>query len=96
MIPSSLTINGKTFRVDIRDERDAESTSFGTCRMSTQHIWVSFNMCPEQQAATLLHEVIEVINTEHELGLEHHTICTLETALYGVLVANAAWWEGTT
>lgn len=91
-IPPTLLIDGKLFRVELRDERDAESTSYGACRVGTQHIWVSGNICPEQQAATLLHEVIEAINTEHELNLEHSTICTLETTLYQVLIGNEPWW----
>jgi len=93
VIPPTLTIDGKTFRVELRDDRDGETTSYGTCRVGTQHIWVSSNICPEQQAATLLHEVIEAINTEHELNLDHSAICTLETALYQVLVSNPAWWK---
>jgi len=42
----------------------------------------------EQKESTLLHEIIEAINSANDLGLTHQTIQTLEASLYQVLKDN--------
>ncbi len=37
---------------------------------------------------TILHELIEFINRNHELGLPHQVITALETGLMGILMQN--------
>ncbi len=42
----------------------------------------------EHQESTLIHEILEFINSLYELELEHYKITCLETALYQVIKDN--------
>ena len=42
----------------------------------------------QRQEATLFHEILEAINYELELNMEHPLISKLETAIYAVLKDN--------
>lgn len=63
-----------------------DSEEFGSFDAQQQQILISADLCTEQQASTILHEIIEVINYHLDLDLEHSSIMALEAALYQVLV----------
>lgn len=79
-IPDSIDIGGKTYSVRIKDIADA-----GYADLERHVIYINERLCPREQEATFIHEVIEVINNDCEFSLAHQTICTFETLLYQVV-----------
>lgn len=88
MIPSTLTILGRTYTVEQQPMIDG----YGACMNDKQSIVIDANAHPETQSSVLLHEVLHAIDISMGLGLKHRTIDALEAALYGVLTSNSAWW----
>ena len=88
MIPPTLIICGRTYTVSLQPVFGA----LGACDNEGQAITVDSDAHPETQSSVLLHEALEAINESMGLHLKHHAIDALETALYGVLTQNPAWW----
>lgn len=91
-IPETVRIGAQTYRVLI-DEPWIED-QYGGCDTRHQRIWLSDQTGPERQAQTLIHEVIEALNFELDLELEHHQITLLEHGIYQVIVDNPGFIEG--
>lgn len=91
MIPATVQICGRTYTVSLQPVFGA----LGACDNEGQAITVDSDAHPETQATVLLHETLEAINESMGLRLKHHTIDALETALFGILVSNPAWWKET-
>jgi hypothetical protein len=89
-IPPTLRICDRTYSVTIQPMVNA----LGCCSNSSQEITIDSDAHPETQASVLVHEVFEAVNASMNLNLRHKTIAALETAWYGVLVENPAWWKG--
>jgi len=87
-IPGRIKVGGVPFEIILRNGTNGESTSYGSCNAGAQKIWVSEAVGKQQQETTLVHEVLEAINTLYELNLEHTQISCLETALYAFIVDN--------
>lgn len=88
-LPKSIKVGGKQYRIIIEDLlKERGQTCFGYCTPSELEIHISKDIRVEQQKDTLLHEVIEIINSENDLNLIHQTIQTLSTQLYQVLMDN--------
>jgi hypothetical protein len=64
------------------------SESYGKVIFESASIHLDDTLTNDMFLATLLHEVIEVINEENELKLEHRAIQTLATQLFQVLKDN--------
>lgn len=58
----------------------ANPGNFGFCDIPNNTIFIWSGARKDQQKATLLHELIEVINYNFEMNLNHSQIMTLETA----------------
>ena len=56
--------------------------------MTSQKIWIDTTVHQQQQEETLIHEIIETIDTMCELNLEHPDMSVLSTSLYQVLKEN--------
>jgi len=65
--------------------------AWGLADFSKQVITIDARCGKNRQRLTLLHEIIEVINNNQEMGLEHRTISALEAALFQVLEDNKLW-----
>ena len=63
------------------------SKCWGGCRLGVG-IYLEKEAPKDLQESTLIHEIIEAINWELELNLEHNKITALESGLYQVLKDN--------
>lgn len=88
-IPNQLNIGGQKYDVIITDrfKKDGQS-SIGSCQPIHNKVWIEKDIPKTQQESTFLHEIIEVINSNNDLGMTHQQISTLETQLYQVLKEN--------
>lgn len=85
-IPDKLKILGHEYAVKIIDLN--ETDTFGNHNMNTLIIRLNRNKADSQIQSTLLHEIIEAINYNMEIELEHPQISALEAGLYQVLKDN--------
>ena len=91
-IPNTLKIGGHEYTVKpITTQLRDISGEFGACDHNKHQILLDKALPQSRQECTLLHEIIEAINEQHELMLEHAKICTLEQALYQVFKDNKIW-----
>jgi len=85
-IPSKLKILGHSYDVILID--DNETSGFGSLNPNTNTIRLNKNKTQSQIESTLLHEIIEALDHNLELKLEHRQISALEAGLYQVLRDN--------
>jgi hypothetical protein len=88
MIPKKLRIQGHTFNVKLSSGDAVADRDCGWSRPFNNLISINSDFPVSQQESTLLHEIIEIINSSFELKLEHKQIMTLECSLYQVLKEN--------
>ena len=69
-------------------ERDLQGINWGTMSVGRQEICLEATMRPDTKLSTLLHEIIEALNSQLELKLAHRTISQLEAGLFSVLNDN--------
>ncbi len=84
-IPVRIKIGALTYDVVLDPTLSAERRMFGELCPLTQKINIEANATKEQQQETLLHEIIEAINNNCELNLQHNQIQTLGFMLHQVL-----------
>jgi len=89
-IPDKLKIIGKTYDVqmDATVVTDDGYACSGRHRGALSIIQINPAYPQQTQDSTLLHEILEAINNNFEMGLEHKQITTLEEALYQILKDN--------
>jgi hypothetical protein len=89
-IPKKLRIAGYDYEVILDEDRNKDHgvSARGSCNAFYQKIWLDGSQPFEGLKTTLLHEILEAVNDHYEMGLNHHTICSLETVLYQVLKEN--------
>lgn len=78
-----MNILGYEYRVEM--EHDLEP--MGRVRPNHLDIQISDRICKEQRVSTMLHEVLEAINSHLELKIPHAAIMGLEVGLYQTLTA---------
>lgn len=84
MLPKKIKILGVVYKIlRFRSKKD-----LGRMRSGKQLIEIASHIPLDVQRSTLVHEIIEAIDTMLELNLPHPTISALETALNGVLADN--------
>lgn len=79
-----IKIAGHHFTVDYVDGL-ADSGSTDT---ALNKILINKNLSKSNQESTVIHEIIEAINSIYDLNLPHQTIQTLEAALYAIYKDN--------
>lgn len=84
--PTNIKILGHDYTVKLVDLN--ETDTFGTMNSNTSTIRINQNKVQSQIESTLLHEIIEALNMDLELNLEHRQITGLEAGLYQVLKDN--------
>ena len=89
MKPKQLKIGSHKFAIKYKNltKEEADNNSGYACVVENK-IVINDSLPLTQQESTLLHEIIEVINFQYQLKLDHNIIMTLETALYQVLKDN--------
>lgn len=80
----TLRLLGSVYDLDM----NAEMNDRGEAEFHNKKIRVNKGLPKELKMATLLHELIEVINAEFELKLEHRTISQLELGLKIIFCDN--------
>lgn len=91
MMPDTIKIGGIHYKILPVDSKISES--YGKVVFECASIHLDETLIHDMALATLLHEVIEVINEENELKLEHRAIQTLATQLFQVLKDNPGVFE---
>jgi len=80
-----IKILGYTYDVSYERSRE-EIGATGNTNLPYQMIWIANDVPDEQKQVALVHEIIEVINSALELGLDHTQIQALSIAQ-----ATAVW-----
>jgi len=89
-IPKTIKIGGLDYEVIVKDRSKEDGiTNAGTHYQYEQKIWIDNKCHQQQQEETLIHEIIEAINTANEVGLEHNQVSVLSNQLYQVLKDNS-------
>lgn len=88
-IPKEIKIGGLVYKVEQKNlRRDEVEDNSGYCRVNGEYIAINSELTDNVKESTLLHEILEAINFNHQLELTHSTIMTLEATLYQVLKDN--------
>ena len=88
-IPKKIKIGGHIFDIHIEDRsKNGVDDKLGSCNAAQNTIWLDTSQSQTQLESTLLHEIIEAIDWQQQLELDHKTISQLENALYQVLRDN--------
>lgn len=89
-IPKKLKIGGHIYPIKVED-RVAKGgiDKCGTSNVySKMGIWIDSTIGKSQQESTLIHEIIEILNSNNNIELTETQICVLEAGLYQVLKDN--------
>jgi hypothetical protein len=87
-ITPTVKIAGVNYTIRMIPYMWLEDECSGKTRNMRSIIDLEENMEPDIAKATLIHEIIEAIDTENQLKLKHHKIQSLATQLYQVIVDN--------
>jgi hypothetical protein len=85
---NEIKIGGVIYTITLVPDLKTESDCSGKVIFGKAQILLAKEMCPAITNATLLHEIIEVINAENEYNLPHHVIQGLATQIYQVIADN--------
>ena len=86
MIPSKIKISGYDYEVIVMEFNDKSCPAY--TNFKKQKIFINEEYQMQTQEASLLHEILEVINYIFEFDFSHDKIQILESALYQVLKDN--------
>ncbi len=88
-IPKQIKIGGHIFKVIIEDRDNVGADGkLGSCKASINKIWLDIKQPQTQMESTLLHEIIEALNWQMNIGISEEKICQLEAGLYQTLKDN--------
>ena len=88
MIPSKVKIGGLTYKCSLEKNLARDRNSLGESCGNELSITIDESTSQQTQNKTLIHEIIEQLNFNYDIDLEHHKICLIETGLYQVIVDN--------
>lgn len=87
-IPNQIKIGPHVYTIQFKEHLARDRSALGSsCNNGT---WMEIDpSCPVSiQEETLIHEIIEQINSQHDLNLNHQTISTIANVLYLAIVDN--------
>lgn len=88
-IPNKVKIGGIVYKILYKDTNRTDSRSLcGYTDVDNAEIIVDDKKDLQVQESTFFHEILEAINFQNELKLEHHQIMVLENNLFQVLKDN--------
>jgi Zn-dependent peptidase ImmA (M78 family) len=76
-----MTILGKRYKIKYLDDNTIQS-AYGSVKRGQGLILINKDTTPDQQAETLLHEVIHAVDEELLIGLEEADVARLAVGLY--------------
>lgn len=79
-----IKVGGLTYKI----EEVNGLADYGSTKLDRQIILIDKDLTEDNKWSTLGHEVIEIINSQNDLGLTHQTISTLEASLFQVYKDN--------
>lgn len=88
IIPTKIKISGVTYTVELVPDLRADDNCSGRALFTKGVIQLDSALCADIANATLVHEVIEIINEENELKMSHRMIQSLATQIYQVVQDN--------
>jgi hypothetical protein len=88
MIPNKVKIAGQIINVLFDNRLASGEDRYGVCNCIKGEITIDSTQPIEHQESTFIHEIIEKINADNELELEHNKITCLATQLHQVLKDN--------
>lgn len=92
-IPRRLIIGASAYTVKLVENLIAERGRSGECNFLRQTIQIDRALMDSKQKEVLLHEVLEAINEEYDVSLEHHQLSLLSVTLMATLRENKALRE---
>jgi len=93
--PTKIKIGGFDYEIIYKDRFNEDGISdIGTSSTYNQKIWIDNQAHIQQQEETLIHEIIEAINSNNDLELKHKDITVLAGCLFQVLNDNGFLKEG--
>lgn len=89
-IPKTLKVGGIIYQVKrvIGLAAGREDNAMGVCDPNVCKIKLDSSLTTQALESTFLHEIIEAIDIQYDMKLDHGIISTLEVALYQVLKDN--------
>lgn len=88
MIEKNIKIGGLYYKTLEVKDLARDHSALGRCCGNNTTIELDSELKDSVKEKTLIHEIIEAINFEYELDLEHPKISILASAFYQVLVDN--------
>ena len=92
-IPDIVRIGAQDYSVSVSDVPGSHG-NFGECNHSKLTIEIDSSSPPPRQQQTLIHEIVEVLDFELNIGLKHHQVELLEGGLYGLIRDNPGLFGG--
>ena len=83
-----IKIGGLNYRVSQVENLARDNGALGRCCGNSRTIEIDSNLDEQVKEKTLIHEIIEAINFENQLNLEHWKISVLESSIYQILKDN--------
>jgi hypothetical protein len=90
-IPNSIKIGAYTYKILKINDRQSKDGSPNPATINTrkQIIWIDAYQHQEQQESSLIHEILEVLDYQFQLKLDHdNQLSVLEAGIYQVLKDN--------
>ena len=84
----SLNILSHPYKLEHNAVLARDHDALGVSCGNGNYIYIDPSTPKSTQDSTLIHEIIEQLNFQLNINLEHHQICLLETGLYQVLTDN--------
>lgn len=85
---NKIFITGLEYEIEYTKNLARDSDALGTHNGNHAVIKIDVDLKPHVQQKVLLHEILEAINFEYSLKLEHDKICVLESSLFEVIRNN--------
>jgi hypothetical protein len=92
-IPDTIRIGAQDYSVSVSDVPGSHG-NFGECNHSKLTIEIDSSSPPPRQQQTFIHEIVEALDFELNIGLKHHQVELLEGGLYGLIRDNPGLFGG--
>ena len=86
-IPDTIRIGAQDYSVSVSDVPCSHG-NFGECNHSKLTIEIDNHSPLPRQQQTFIHEIVEALDSELNIGLKHHQVELSEGGLYGLIRDN--------
>lgn len=84
----NIKIGGINYKLKQMDNYARDFGMMGSHCGNSSEIIIDKGLIKDRKEKTIIHEILEAINFEYELDIDHNKITTLETSLYAVIKDN--------